>query len=216
MSVKKIKITCKLALRCGLISMPAPACTRSIMIKPPAYMYVYVSWILHTTRQSFAMSKLEQVRSHLSQGKTVGRVKWELHLLLWVTSFCYINCMLSCLLWCSWEEATRGKKLPQFLSAYFHSPVLLWGKVRWARCLHRSSTELAVCVVCPQPAFRSCELRERERAESFFGHGGLALFSCCIYALSFLSVLAPWLLMCVTQLYRDRERRELMADACSL
>ena len=186
MSVKKIKITCKLALRSGLISMPAPACTRSIMIKPPAYMYVYVSWILHTTRQLFAMSKLEQVRSHLSQGKTVGRVKWELHLLLWVTSFCYINCMLSCLLWCSWEEATRGKKLPQFLSAYFHSPVLLWGKVRWARCLHRSSTELAVCVVCPQPAFRSCELRERERAESFFGHGGPALL------LSFLAVFMPF------------------------
>ena len=181
-------------------------------------MYVYVSWILHTTRQLFAMSKLEQVRSHLSQGKTVGRVKWELHLLLWVTSFCYINCMLSCLLWCSWEEATRGKKLPQFLSAYFHSPVLLWGKVRWARCLHRSSTELAVCVVCPQPAFRSCELWERESWELLWPWWSCtpALFSCCIYALSFLSVLAPWLLMCVTQLYRDRERRELMADACSL
>jgi hypothetical protein len=86
------------------------------------YMHICISWILHTTRQLFALSKLEQVRSHLSRGKTVGRVKWELHLLLRVTSFCYINCMLSCLLWCSWEEATRGKKLPQFLSAYFHSP----------------------------------------------------------------------------------------------
>jgi len=115
-----------------------------------------------------------------------GRVKWELHLLLRVTSFCYINCMLSCLLWCSWEEATRGKKLPQFLSAYFHSPVLLWGKVRWARCLHRSSTELAVCVVCPQPAFRSCESLSCESEREL--RASLAM----VVLLSFLAVFMPF------------------------
>jgi len=45
------------------------------------YVYLGSSYTLCVSC-CFALSKLEQVGSHLSRGKTVGRVKWELHLLL--------------------------------------------------------------------------------------------------------------------------------------
>lgn len=107
------------------------------------------------------LSELEQVCSQLSLGKSVGRVKWELHLLLLLHSV--ISC---CLVYFGIpEKSNKGeRKLQQLLSLYFSFPSAPVRRGEVSQ-MFRQIQYRACCMCSMSSAFPPCESQGGEGAE---------------------------------------------------